>query len=295
MFTAIDHLTIAVPDLEGAIARYRALGFDVRPGGVHPGKGTHNAIAFTEGDYLELLAIRDRVEYRAAARRPANTHAGLEEFVAAGGGIRCVVLQSDDLEADVAAMRARGVDVSEVHEAGRRTPEGHEIRWKVAVPGPKNPLPLFFIQQLAPLDERRRLAGGAAHPNGVRFLERAYIVVHDLEGEAALYARVLGAPEPRRYKGTVIMSHMAVFQFGSAGLTLAQPYAPGPAAEALERRGPGPFQALYRTSSMGAAARWMQAHGLPPPARGVRDTGEQAMLVPPAQACGAYIGFVGPQ
>lgn len=295
MFTAIDHLTIAVPDLEGAIARYRALGFDVRPGGVHPGKGTHNAIAFTEGDYLELLAIRDRVEYRAAARRPANTHAGLEEFVAAGGGIRCVVLQSDDLEADVAAMRARGVDVSEVHEAGRRTPEGHEIRWKVAVPGPKNPLPLFFIQQLVPLDERRRLAGGAAHPNGVRFLERAYIVVHDLEGEAALYARVLGAPEPRRYKGTVIMSHMAVFQFGSAGLTLAQPYAPGPAAEALERRGPGPFQALYRTSSMGAAARWMQAHGLPPPARGVRDTGEQAMLVPPAQACGAYIGFVGPQ
>jgi catechol 2,3-dioxygenase-like lactoylglutathione lyase family enzyme len=295
MFTAIDHLTIAVPDLEGAIARYRALGFDVRPGGVHPGKGTHNAIAFTEGDYLELLAIRDRVEYRAAARRPANTHAGLEEFVAAGGGIRCVVLQSDDLEADVAAMRARGVDVSEVHEAGRRTPEGHEIRWKVAVPGPKNPLPLFFIQQLVPLDERRRLAGGAAHPNGVRFLERAYIVVRDLEGEAALYARVLGAPEPRRYKGTVIMSHMAVFQFGSAGLTLAQPYAPGPAAEALERRGPGPFQALYRTSSMGAAARWMQAHGLPPPARGVRDTGEQAMLVPPAQACGAYIGFVGPQ
>jgi catechol 2,3-dioxygenase-like lactoylglutathione lyase family enzyme len=295
MFTAIDHLTIAVPDLEGAIARYRALGFDVRPGGVHPGKGTHNAIAFTEGDYLELLAIRDRVEYRAAARRPANTHAGLEEFVAAGGGIRCVVLQSDDLEADVAAMRARGVDVSEVHEAGRRTPEGHEIRWKVAVPGPKNPLPLFFIQQLVPLDERRRLAGGAAHPNGVRFLERAYIVVRDLEGEAALYARVLGAPEPRRYKGTVIMSHMAVFQFGSAGLTLAQPYAPGPAAEALERRGPGPFQALYRTSSMGAAARWMQAHGLPSPARGVRDTGEQAMLVPPAQACGAYIGFVGPQ
>jgi hypothetical protein len=33
---------------------------------------------------------------------------------------------------------------------------------------------------------------------------------------------------------------------------------------------------------------------MPPPARGVRNTGEQAMLVGPAQACGAYIGFVGP-
>jgi len=26
----------------------------------------------------------------------------------------------------------------------------------------------------------------------------------------------------------------------------------------------------------------------------VRNTGERAMLVGPAQACGAYIGFVGP-
>ena len=79
-------------------------------------------------------------------------------------------------------------------------------------------------------------------------------------------------------------------QFG-----IAQPYAPGPAADALERRGPGPFQALYRTTSMGAAARWMQDQGMPPLARGVRNTGEQAMLVPPGDACGAYIGFVGPE
>ncbi len=97
------------------------------------------------------------------------------------------------------------------------------------------------------------------------------------------------------YKGTVIMSHMAVFQYGPAGLTIAHPYAPGPASDALERRGPGPFQALFRTTSMGAAARWMQEHGMPPPAIGTRDTGEKAMLVSPGEACGAYIGFVGPE
>jgi len=32
---------------------------------------------------------------------------------------------------------------------------------------------------------------------------------------------------------------------------------------------------------------------LPPPARGTRNTGEQAMLVPPEHACGVYVGFVG--
>ena len=291
----IDHVMICVPDLARGMEQYRRMGFSIHPGGVHTGKGTHNAIALNEEDYVELLAIRDPAELKAAAT-PGSSQDGLERFIAAGGGIRYVILQSDDLAADVAAMRARGVDVSDAMEGGRRTPGGQELRWKAALLGPKNPLPVFFIQHLTPMAERRKQvpdAGG--HPNGVRFLERAYIVVRDLEAAVAAYGKVLGMAQPRMYKGTVIMSHMAVFQFGPAGLTIAHPYAPGPAADALERRGPGPFQVLYRTTSMGAAARWMQEHGMPPPARGVRDTGEQAMLVPPAEACGAYIGFVGPE
>jgi hypothetical protein len=76
---------------------------------------------------------------------------------------------------------------------------------------------------------------------------------------------------------------------------VVQPYADGPAADALKRRGPGPFQALYRTTSMGAAARCAQEHGLPPLPRGIRNTGEHAMLATPDVACGAYIGFVGPE
>jgi len=95
-------------------------------------------------------------------------------------------------------------------------------------------------------------------------------------------------------RGTVIKADMAVFNLGPTGLTVAQPAEPGPAADALARRGPGPFQALYRTSSMDAAARWMATHDVPPPARGIRNTGEQAMLVRPDNACGSYIGFVGP-
>jgi hypothetical protein len=46
---------------------------------------------------------------------------------------------------------------------------------------------------------------------------------------------------------------------------------------------------------MGAATRWMQEHGMPPLERGVRNTGEVAMLVPPSEACGTNIGFVGPE
>jgi hypothetical protein len=192
-------------------------------------------------------------------------------------------------------MRGRGVDVSDATEGGRRTPAGQELRWKAAGLGAKNPLPIFFIQHLTPRDERRRqVARPGEHPNGALRLDRVYIVVNDLAPAVASYSRVLGMPAPKIQRGAVIKADMAVFDLGPTGLTVAQPAEPGPAAEALAKRGPGPFQVLYRTSSMDAATRWMASQGVPPPARGVRNTGEQAILIGPDQACGAYIGLVGP-
>ena len=293
MFKCIDHLMICVPDLDRASAQYRRLGFNVQQGGTHPGKGTHNAIAFTDEDYLELLAIRDPVEEKAAEAKAGSWGRNLAGFIAEGGGIRFIIVQSDNLDADVAAMRARGVDVSDAMD-GRRQQGSVEFRWKSAFLGPKNPLPLFFIQHLTPLAERRKHTPGAGpHPNKVFKLERTYIVVRDANKTAAEYAKVLGMPQPPIQRGTVIMADMIVFQLGPHGLGIVQPYAPGVASEALDRRGPGPFQALYRTHSMGAAAKWQQGEGLPPFPRGTRNTGEQAMLAPHDHAYGAYIGFVG--
>lgn len=289
MLTRIDHVMICVPDLDRGIETYSRIGFDIHPGGVHTGKGTHNAISFNEDDYLELLAVPDRGEYLRN-----SPYGGLLEFIEAGGGLRYVILQSEDLAADVAAMRIRGVDVGDAIEGARRTPAGQELRWRAAMLGERNPLPLFFIQHLTPVAKRRRQVPAAgSHPNGVLRVERVYIAVTDLVASSADYTRVLGAP-PKFERGTVINADMAVFGLGPTGLTLAQPFGPGPTADALARRGPGPFQILYRTSGMDGAARCMADHGLPPPARGVRNTGEQAMLVVPADACGVYIGFVGP-
>jgi len=291
VLTRIDHVMFCVPDLAQGIDAFTRIGFHIYPGGAHTDRATHNAIAFHQEDYLELLSLRDR----AAAVVPGSSEARLAEFVARGGGFRYVAVQSDDLSADVAAMRGRGVDVSEPAEGGRRTPGGQELRWKSASLGPRNPLPVFFVQHLTALAERRRqVAWAGDHPNGVLRLDRAYITVPDLAAVTETYARVLGMPVPKTQRGAVIKADMAVFDLGPTGLTVAQPAEPGPAAEALSRRGPGPFQVLYRTSSMDAAARWMASHDMPPPARGVRNTGEQAMLVGPDQACGAYIGFVGP-
>jgi catechol 2,3-dioxygenase-like lactoylglutathione lyase family enzyme len=287
VLTRIDHVMICVPDLPRGVESYRRIGFDVHPGGAHTRGGTENAIAFLQDDYLEVLGVREGHAQEASP--------GLRQFLAAGGGLRYICIQSDDLGGDVAAMRARGVDVSDPADGGRQAPGGQELRWRAASLGARTPLPIFFIQHLTPLAERKRQVPKAGeHPNGVLRVERAYVAVADVVKEAATYSRVLGMPVPSVVRGNVIKADMAVFEIGPTGLGVAQPAEPGPAAEALARRGPGPFQVLYRTRSMDAAARHMADHGLPPPARGVRNTGEQAMLVGPPDACGVYIGFVGP-
>ena len=152
----------------------------------------------------------------------------------------------------------------------------------------EQPLELSFVTST-----KGELLPPAAHPNGAYKLERVYIAVKDIARAAAEYARAFGMPAPKIERGTVIQADMAPFNFGGAGVTLAQPAAPGVAASALAARGEGPFQALFRTRSMDAAAKWLADHGVPPPARGIRNTGEQAMLVPPEHACGVYVGFVG--
>src|SRR6188474_63171 len=88
MFTRIDHVMICVPDLKQGLDQYGKMGFNIYPGGVHTGKGTHNAIAFNRDDYIELLAVRDEAEHEVEARRPGSTHADLTKFIAAGGGLR---------------------------------------------------------------------------------------------------------------------------------------------------------------------------------------------------------------
>jgi catechol 2,3-dioxygenase-like lactoylglutathione lyase family enzyme len=287
VLTRIDHIMICVPDLQQAIATYTRLGFRMHPGGVHPGQGTHNAIAFNQDDYLELLAVNPAEAQLASPR--------LVEFLAAGGGFRYVCVQSDNLAADVKAMRARGVDVGDPVDGGRRTPGGQELRWRSASLGAGHPLPIFFIQHLTSLVERRKqVPNPGDHPNGVLRTDRVYIAVEDVASAARTYSQVFGLPVPRLQRGNVIKADMAVFDIGATGIAVAQPAEAGPTAESLARRGPGPFQVLYRTRSMDAGARWIGLHGGAPPARGTRNTGEQAILVGPQEACGLYVGFVGP-
>src|SRR5260370_42134955 len=140
MRTRVDHVMICVPDLARGIDAYQRLGFNISPGGAHTGRATHNAIAFTGEEYIEVLSIRDR-----GAVASGTADESLARYLDEGGGFRVIALQSDDLEADVAAMRRRRVDVREIRDGGRRTPAGPAPRRRAPRPGPPLPRPAFLV------------------------------------------------------------------------------------------------------------------------------------------------------
>ena len=251
---------------------------------------------FTEEDCLELLSVHDRAEQARAASAPGSLDGGLLDLLARGGGFRYVIVQSDDLPADVLAMRRRGVEVGDAVEGGRRTPAGRELRWRAArLTGAVDPLPIFFLEHLTPLEERRPPEARAGHPNGVLGTDRVYIAVPDVAAAAQTYGRVLGLPVPPIQRGNVIKADMAVFNLGPTGLVVAQPAEPG----RPRRRWPAPVPGRSRFSIARAAWKrrragwWITGCRRPRAASAIR--ARRRMLVGPEHACGAYIGLVGPK
>lgn len=108
---AIDHLVLAVSDLATARRRLSLLGFTVAPDARHP-FGTENAcIFFSDGTYLEPLAIGSEADSAASARagnvftardRAFRFRQGLE-------GLEAIVFASDDALRDHDSFVAAGI------------------------------------------------------------------------------------------------------------------------------------------------------------------------------------------
>ena len=289
MLTRIDHVMICVRDLAAAQKSYsERLGFHIYPGGDHPGRGTHNSIGFFDTDYLELLGVRDHSELE---RVQGST---LLDFLRKSDGLRFFILASDDIDQDVSAVRSRGLDISEVVAGSRRTPQGTELSWRFATLGPRNPLPFFFIQHLTPDDQRQAQAPQRApHPNGSLGIDHVAVAVPDLAAAAGEYQQALGMPASRTRRDAILNAQVVSFPVGRMALLLAAPEVGlGPAQEALDLRGPGPFLVAFRTASLGAAERWALSHHIPISALGTTAEGTRALLTLPELAHGVWMEWV---
>ena len=231
MLRGIDHLVIAVPDLDAAIKTYRDLGFTVVAGGRHTGVGTDNAlIAFRDSAYLELVGFYE----------PRPDHRWWTPLQQ-GGGLVDFCLQTDDLARDAAGLRAAGVDMGELEPRHRRRPDGVEVRWVCALArGTSRGVAPFLLAEESGRDER--VPRERVHANGVTGVGRVSVAVDDLTIVRGWYEKTLG----------VAGHDVACPELGATGVRftigphtfefLAATGA-GAVRDWLARRGPSPYAA----------------------------------------------------
>ncbi|MGE5147223.1 MAG: VOC family protein, partial [Candidatus Eiseniibacteriota bacterium] len=109
--TGIDHVLIAVRDLEAARQGWTRLGFTLTPRGRHIGQGTANYCIMFGRDYLELLGVVE----------PDGEAARLEAFLAGREGPMALAFAPDGPpEAVAAALTALGLHPGEPRALGRQ-------------------------------------------------------------------------------------------------------------------------------------------------------------------------------
>lgn len=94
----IDHVVIAVADLDRAAADFERLGFTLTPRGRHT-MGSENHCAMFAGDYFELLAV--------PADHPVTRY--YSDFLAHGDGLAALALKTDDAAGFYAELAAAGI------------------------------------------------------------------------------------------------------------------------------------------------------------------------------------------
>jgi catechol 2,3-dioxygenase-like lactoylglutathione lyase family enzyme len=223
---SLDHVVIAVSDLEAAISDYRALGFTVYPGGVHHGGVSHNALViFADGSYFELIA------YRQAAPEVR----WWQVLSKAGEGFVDFALLPENTARDAEAARGRGLDLDGPIAGGRLRPDGARLDWQIVRPKTTD-LP-FWCGDVTPRALRVPEGDMRVHPNGVTGVASLRVAVGDVARSAARYASLTGPDTLKHVNGA------AEIMLGATTFELAG----DPAAAAhVARRGEGPMSLVLR-------------------------------------------------
>jgi catechol 2,3-dioxygenase-like lactoylglutathione lyase family enzyme len=237
MLLGLDHLVVAVPELDTAIASYTELGFTVVRGGRHP-VGTENAlIAFADGSYIELIAFAERAE-----------HLPWWHALQRGGGLVDFCMQTDDLRGDTAALRAAGVQIDDPSPLSRKRPDGYELRWEFSIPrdgGHRGVAPFLILDETS---REERVPRQHAHANHVSGIGTLTVAVDDVPTVRRWYAEVLRAPGEEIQRGDLAASGVR-FSVGPHELHFVAPkVAGGPLAEWIASRGALPFAATLATT-----------------------------------------------
>lgn len=230
MSFALDHIVIAVTDLKAAAADYAALGFQVLPGGQHPGRTSHNAlVVFADGAYLEIIAWQAPAPEERWWRTLQGHGEGLVDFA---------LLPQNTVQA-LADARSRGlVTLTGPLDGGRQRPDGAQLRWQTARHA--TPDVPFLCGDVTPRALRVPEGDARIHPNGAQGVAQLTVAVHDLDTTLARYQALLGVQGHAAPVTSAEGIRTAQLHLGTTQLVLQSPEhertVRGTAAHALRER-----------------------------------------------------------
>ena len=184
--SAIDHVIVAVADLDRARLMWERLGFTLTPRGRHLQQGTGNYCVMFARDYIELLGVVDA----------AQGTGSLGDFLDGGEGASGVAFATRSAAETAAALTEAGIAAGAPRDLSRQLelPEGTVLpRFKlVSLPADATPgLHAFVCEQATP--ELVRRPAWLAHANGAAGLRGITVLVEATEPLRLAYERLFGA------------------------------------------------------------------------------------------------------
>ena len=129
MTRRIDHLVVAVHDLDQAASFYQRLGFQVGARNRHPW-GTENRIVQLTGSFIELISVGEGAAIAPHRSSSFSFGAFVQDYLRDREGLAMLVLDSQDARADAAYFTESGIGPFEpfhFERSGRR-PDGSETK-----------------------------------------------------------------------------------------------------------------------------------------------------------------------
>jgi len=264
MTRGIDHLVLAVRDLEKARAFYETLGFTLTPRAQHPW-GTANYLAQFSGCFLEILGIAEPAAIPPHEAGKFSFGAHNRGFLAKREGMSMLVFQSHDARRDQAEFAAAGLKTYAPFDFGRtaKLPDGTtaKVAFSLAfVTDPRMPDSAFFTcQQHAPKYFWKR--DYQVHANGARTIAEVVMVAPEPAALADHFAKLQGAGSVRvetgaltvaTARGRIAVLAPAAFAARFGGATAAEP---APRFAAFRIAGVDPTAQAQRLAAAGIAHR----------------------------------------
>lgn len=284
MTRRIDHLVVAVQDLDRAASLYRRLGFQVGARNRHPW-GTENRIIQLPGSFIELIAIGEGAAIAPHQAGAFSFGAFVQDYLGDREGLAMLVLDSQDAEADAALFAKSGIGSFEpfhFERSGRR-PDGSEtkVAFTLAFASAENsPKAGFFVCQHH-FPENFWNPEFQRHDNKATQLSSVTLAAPDPERHRAFLTAFTGV-EPASPDGDDLS-----FRLGTGHIDVLTPDDAAEIYGSVEAELDQPSFVAYavRVEDIDAQARGLDAAGIPYQHIGSR------LIVPASAAFGVAIAF----